>query len=119
MVTAMVEVLDVSKPQEELGPATFDSPAHVSLPCRDLKESIASYVDVLGGELPVNRPIFVSTRIADKELPRGQSAAHGVAVDIDECATHPGNGRKSRARATSCMIRLGNYRRGKKWRHTG
>jgi hypothetical protein len=65
MVTAMVEVLDVSKPQEELGPATFDSPAHVSLPCRDLKESIASYVDVLGGELPVNRPIFVSTRIAE------------------------------------------------------
>ena len=60
----MPEVLTKSGPQAELGPAAFDSFAHVSLPCRDLEEAIAFYVDVLGGELRVNGPIFASFRIA-------------------------------------------------------
>ena len=60
----MGEVPDVSVPQAQLGPATFDSLAHVSLQCRDLEEGIAFYVDVLGSEIRVNGPIFASFRIA-------------------------------------------------------
>ena len=60
----MAEVPDVSEPQAQLGPATFNSLAHVSLPCRDLEEGIAFYVDVLGCEIRVNGPIFASFRIA-------------------------------------------------------
>jgi catechol 2,3-dioxygenase-like lactoylglutathione lyase family enzyme len=60
----MAEVLGMSEPQAQLGPAAFDSLAHVSLPCRDLEEGIAFYVDVLGGEFRVNGPIFASFRIA-------------------------------------------------------
>ena len=60
----MAEVLDISDPQAELGPTAFGSLAHVSLPCRDLEEGIAFYVDVLGSEIRVNGPIFASFRIA-------------------------------------------------------
>lgn len=60
----MTELSDMAKSQAELGPPVFDSMAHISLPCRDLEEGIAFYVDVLGGELRVNGPIFASFRIA-------------------------------------------------------
>ena len=60
----MAEVPDVLEPQAQLGPATFDSLSHVSLPCRNLEEGIAFYVDVLGSEIRVNGPIFASFRIA-------------------------------------------------------
>lgn len=60
----MAEVIGMSGQEAELGPATFDSMAHVSLPCRDLDEGIAFYVDVLGAEIRVNGPIFASFRIA-------------------------------------------------------
>ena len=60
----MLEGLASSKSQAGLGPAAFESFAHVSLPCRDLEESIAFYVDVLGGEFRVHQSIFASFRIA-------------------------------------------------------
>jgi len=60
----MAEVIGMSEQDAELGPATFDSMAHVSLPCRDVDEGIAFYVDVLGAEIRVNGPIFASFRIA-------------------------------------------------------
>ncbi len=60
----MAEVFGMSEPQAQLGPTDFDSLAHVRLPCRDLEEGIAFYVDVLGGEIRVNGPIFASFRIA-------------------------------------------------------
>ena len=59
-----MSVLEHAKSEAELGPAKFESMAHVSLPCRDLEEGIAFYVDVLGGELRVNGKIFASVRLA-------------------------------------------------------
>ena len=60
-----MSVLEGSKASQELGPFKLDSMAHVSLPCRDLEEAIAFYVDVLGGELRRNDgEIFASVRIA-------------------------------------------------------
>src|SRR5579871_633099 len=40
-----MSVLEKSEVTEELGPAKFQSMAHVSLPCRDLEEGIAFYVN--------------------------------------------------------------------------
>lgn len=60
----MTDAIDVSTAPTEMGPPVFDSMAHVSLPCRDLEEGVAFYVDVMGGELRVNGPIFASFRIA-------------------------------------------------------
>lgn len=59
----MTEVLTRPESQAELGPAPFQSFAHLSLPCDDLEEGIAFYVDVLGAELRVNGPIFASFRL--------------------------------------------------------
>src|SRR5690242_6686805 len=60
-----MSVLEGSKAGEELGPFKLDSMAHISLPCRDLEEAIAFYVDVLGGVLRRNDgEIFASVRIA-------------------------------------------------------
>jgi catechol 2,3-dioxygenase-like lactoylglutathione lyase family enzyme len=59
-----MSVLDATTTEAELGPAKFQSMAHVSLPCRDLEEAIAFYVDVLGGELRVSGKIFASVRLA-------------------------------------------------------
>ena len=36
---------------------------HVSVPCRDLEEGLAFFVDLLGGELCVHTPIFAEVRI--------------------------------------------------------
>ena len=60
----MADVIEVSGQEAELGPARFESFAHASLPCRDIEEGIAFYVDVLGAEIRVNGPIFASFRIA-------------------------------------------------------
>ena len=59
-----MSVIEHADIDAELGPAKFDSLAHISLPCRDLEEGIAFYVDVLGGELRALGPIFASVRIA-------------------------------------------------------
>jgi len=59
-----MSVLEDAKAGEELGPFKLDSMAHISLPCRDLEEAIAFYVDVLGGVLRRNDgEIFASVRI--------------------------------------------------------
>jgi catechol 2,3-dioxygenase-like lactoylglutathione lyase family enzyme len=50
--------------EAELGPAKIQSMAHVSLPCRDLDEAIAFYVDVLGGDLRIAGPRFASLDLA-------------------------------------------------------
>jgi catechol 2,3-dioxygenase-like lactoylglutathione lyase family enzyme len=47
---------------------TFDSLAHVSLPCRDLEEGKQFYVGVLGGKVRVDRPTFVALEIAGTEI---------------------------------------------------
>ena len=60
----MAGVLEGRAAVAELGPPKFDAMAHVSLPCRDLEEGIAFYVDVLGGELRALGPIFASVRLA-------------------------------------------------------
>ena len=46
------------------GPPQFNHLDHVSLPCRDLKEGIQFYRDVLGGEIIVTDPAFALFRIA-------------------------------------------------------
>jgi catechol 2,3-dioxygenase-like lactoylglutathione lyase family enzyme len=60
----MADTILETETAAELGPVPFRSLAHVSLPCRDIEEGIAFYVDVLGGELRVSGPIFASFRIA-------------------------------------------------------
>jgi len=59
-----MSVLATKANEPELGPAKLESLAHVSLPCRDLEEAIAFYVDVLGGELRVNGKSFASVTLA-------------------------------------------------------
>jgi catechol 2,3-dioxygenase-like lactoylglutathione lyase family enzyme len=54
--------------EQELGPTKFNAFAHVSVPCRDLEEGIAFYVDVLGGELRVSGKIFASVRLGGINL---------------------------------------------------
>jgi catechol 2,3-dioxygenase-like lactoylglutathione lyase family enzyme len=61
----MARAIDNPETSAELGPPRFDSFAHASLPCRDLEEGLAFYIDVLGGELRVNSPIFASFVIAE------------------------------------------------------
>ena len=46
------------------GPPRFNHLDHVSLPCRDLKEGIQFYRDVLGGETIVTDPAFALFKIA-------------------------------------------------------
>jgi catechol 2,3-dioxygenase-like lactoylglutathione lyase family enzyme len=65
----------VIQSEAELGPATFDSLAHISLPCRDLEDGIAFYVDVLGGELRALGPIFASVRLAGANVGFGTKGA--------------------------------------------
>jgi catechol 2,3-dioxygenase-like lactoylglutathione lyase family enzyme len=64
-------VLDDIKTESELGPAKFESMAHVSLPCRDLDEAIAFYVDVLGGTLRISGPRFASLDLAGASIGLG------------------------------------------------
>src|SRR5262245_53015728 len=59
-----MSLLATTATEPELGPAKLDSLAHVSLPCRDLEDAIAFYVDVLGGELRVNGKSFASVTLA-------------------------------------------------------
>ena len=68
-----MSVIEETRAQVELGPAKFESMAHVSLPCRDLEEGIAFYVDVLGGELRVSGKIFASVRLAGINLGFGNT----------------------------------------------
>lgn len=58
------DISGADQPVAELGPAKLESFAHVSLPCRDLDEAVAFYVDVLGGELRVLDSIFGSVLLA-------------------------------------------------------
>lgn len=55
---------EIDQSGAELGPAKLASFAHVSLPCRDLDEAVAFYVDVMGGELRVLDSIFGSVLLA-------------------------------------------------------
>jgi catechol 2,3-dioxygenase-like lactoylglutathione lyase family enzyme len=71
--------------EAELGPPKFDSLAHVSLPCRDLDEGIAFYVDVLGGELRALGPIFASVRLAGANVGFGTKGASF----IEDSAEYP------------------------------
>ena len=59
----MADVLTKPETQAELGPVPLGPFAHLSVPCDDLEEGIAFYVDVLGAELRVNGPIFASFRL--------------------------------------------------------
>jgi catechol 2,3-dioxygenase-like lactoylglutathione lyase family enzyme len=71
--------------EAELGPAKFQSLAHISLPCRDLEEGIAFYVDVLGGELRALGPIFASVRLAGANVGFGTKGCSF----IDDSAEYP------------------------------
>lgn len=51
-----------------LGPVKVGEFAHVSVPCRDLEEAFAFFVDVLGGEVRVNGPIFGEVRLGGINL---------------------------------------------------
>jgi len=46
----------------------LDAFAHVSLPCRDMAEGKAFYVDLLGGKLRVDTPTFASIILAGADI---------------------------------------------------
>jgi catechol 2,3-dioxygenase-like lactoylglutathione lyase family enzyme len=50
------------------GPPKFRAFAHVSLPCRDLEEGKRFYGKVLGGEMRVETPTFVSFRLCGVDV---------------------------------------------------
>ena len=57
-----------AKPDTQIGPPTFESFDHVSLPCRDLQEGIRFYRDVLGGEKVVEEGAFALFNIGGTRL---------------------------------------------------
>jgi catechol 2,3-dioxygenase-like lactoylglutathione lyase family enzyme len=105
--------------EAELGPAKFDSLAHVSLPCRDLEEGIAFYVDVLGGELRALGPIFASVRLAGANVGFGTQGASFIAdsAEYPHIAFYVGADELMHTRRwlTQCEIPVSNLwtRRGK------
>jgi catechol 2,3-dioxygenase-like lactoylglutathione lyase family enzyme len=54
--------------EPELGPAPLERFDHVSVPCRDLEEATSFYVDVLGGALCVDTPIFREVKIGGSRI---------------------------------------------------
>jgi catechol 2,3-dioxygenase-like lactoylglutathione lyase family enzyme len=52
----------------QLGPVPVQRFDHVSVPCRDLEEATCFYVDVLGGALCVNEPIFGEVQIGGSRI---------------------------------------------------
>lgn len=50
------------------GPVKLGPFAHVSVPCRDLKEGIAFYTKVLGGEMHVETPTFASFKLGGVDV---------------------------------------------------
>jgi catechol 2,3-dioxygenase-like lactoylglutathione lyase family enzyme len=55
----------------QLGPVPLKRFDHVSVPCRDLDEATCFYVDVLGGELCVDTPIFCEVQIGGSRIGYG------------------------------------------------
>ena len=50
------------------GPPKLGQFAHVSVPCRDLKEGIEFYSKVLGGEMHVETPTFASFKLGGVDV---------------------------------------------------
>lgn len=63
----MAQSID-AQPSSQIGPVELGNFAHVSVPCRDLEEAFCFFVDVLGGEVRVNGPIFGEVRLGGINL---------------------------------------------------
>jgi catechol 2,3-dioxygenase-like lactoylglutathione lyase family enzyme len=60
-----------SEDTAELGPGPIGTFNHVSVPCRDLEEATAFFVDVLGGEMRISTPIFAEVWVGGMNIGYG------------------------------------------------
>ena len=64
----MSDTIAMTREGASAAPPALDSFAHVSLPCRDIAEGKAFYVDLLGGRLRVDQPTFCSIMLAGADI---------------------------------------------------
>jgi catechol 2,3-dioxygenase-like lactoylglutathione lyase family enzyme len=96
-----------------LGPVPFKRFDHVSVPCRDLDEAKAFFIDVLGGELRVDTPIFAEVRLGGVYIGFGTMGTTFMApsTEYPHMAFTIGPDEMARMKAwlTQCEIPTTNY----------
>lgn len=96
-----------------IGPVPFKRFDHVSVPCRDLDEAKAFFIDVLGGELRVDTPIFAEVRLGGTYIGFGTMGTTFMApsTEYPHMAFTIGPDEMARMKAwlTQCEIPTSNY----------
>lgn len=109
----MNPAIDDRPAEAQLGPVRVEKFDHVSVGCRDLEEATCFFVDVLGGQLCVDTPIFREVKLGGAKIGFGTKGTTFMqpSTEYPHFAFYIGPAELAQMKAwlTQCEIPTSNY----------